>query len=80
MSLKDSLDKGLDAIKRGAENTKDAISEATHRGAAEAEQSKRDIAGDDMTLGENAKSVLHQGSETAKAEIDAAKRDVRNNT
>ena len=79
MGLKDGLDKGLDTIKTGAENVKDAISEAGHRAAAASEQAKRDAAGDDLTLGEKAGSILNQGKESAQAEIDAAKRDVRSN-
>jgi F0F1-type ATP synthase membrane subunit b/b' len=77
MGLKDSLDKGLDAVKHAAENVKDSLSEAGHRSAAEAEQTKRDVAGDDMTLGEKAGSIVNQGSETVKAELDAAKREAR---
>jgi hypothetical protein len=79
MGLKDAIDDGLDAVKRGAENVKDTISEAGHRSAAEGEQAKRDVAGDDMTLGEKAGSVVRQGTESVKADLDASKRDVRNN-
>lgn len=79
MSLKDAFEKGLDAVKHGAEDLKDSVSEIGHRSAAEGEQAKRDVAGDDMTLGEKAGSVLNQGAETVKADIDAGKRDVRNN-
>lgn len=80
MSLKDAFDKGIDAIKHGAENVKDAVSEAGHRSAADGEQAKRDIAGDQMTAGEKVGSVFNQGKETVQADVDAAKRDVRNNT
>jgi hypothetical protein len=78
MSLKDALEKGIDAVKKGAENVKDTVSELGHRGAAEGEQTKRDVAGDEMTLGEKAGSVINQGTETIKGDIDAGKRDVRN--
>ena len=78
MSLKDTFEKGLDAVKKGAENVKDTVSELGHRGAAEGEQTKRDVAGDEMTLGEKAGSVINQGTETIKGDIDAGKRDVRN--
>ncbi|GAC1413749.1 MAG: hypothetical protein NVSMB64_24030 [Candidatus Velthaea sp.] len=80
MGLKDAFEKGVDAVKRGAENVKDTVSEAGHRSAAEGEQAKRDVAGDEMTLGEKAGSVIHQGSETLKGDFDATKRDVRSNT
>ncbi|GAC1659087.1 MAG: hypothetical protein NVS4B13_03110 [Candidatus Elarobacter sp.] len=79
MSLKDAFDKGLDAAKKGVENVKDSVSELGHRTAAEGEQTKRDVAGDEMTLGEKAGSVIHQGTETIKGDLDAGKRDVRNN-
>jgi len=80
MGLKDAFDKGVDAVKQGAENVKDAVSEAGHRSAAEGEQAKRDAVGDRMTTGEKIGSVFNQGKETVKADIDAGKRDVRNNT
>ncbi|MEA2664216.1 MAG: hypothetical protein QOI11_1160 [Candidatus Eremiobacteraeota bacterium] len=80
MSFKDAIDKGADALKKGADNVKDTVSEAGHRSAAEGEQAKRDVAGDQMTVGEKAGSVLNQGAETVKGDFDAAKRDVRNNT
>ncbi|GAC1544620.1 MAG: hypothetical protein NVS2B17_25920 [Candidatus Velthaea sp.] len=80
MGLKDAFDKAGDAIKTGVENVKDSVSEAGHRSAAEGEQAKRDVAGDNMTLGEKAGSVLHQGAETVKGDMDATKRDIRSNT
>jgi hypothetical protein len=80
MSFKDTIDQGLDAVKKGAANVTDAIHEAGHRSAADAEQTKRDVAGDQMTVGQNAGSMLNQASETVKAEVAAAKRDARTNT
>jgi hypothetical protein len=80
MSFKDAVDKGVDAVKKGADNVKDSVSEAGHRSAAEGEQAKRDVAGDQMTVGEKVGSVFNQGAETVKGDIDAGKRDVRNNT
>ncbi len=80
MGLKDSINKGIDGVKKGAENVKDSVSEAGHRSAAEGEQTKRDIAGDQMTTTEKIGSTLNQGKENVQAETDAAKRDVRNNT
>ena len=77
MGLKDAINDGLDAVKTGAANLKDAISEAGHRANAEGEQAKRNVAGDEMTPGEKATSLLRQGSESVKAGIDSAKRDVR---
>jgi len=79
MSLKDAIDAGVDAVKKGVDNLKDTVSEATHRSAAESEQAKRDVAGDQMTTGEKVGSMFKQGTETVKADVDASKRDVRNN-
>ena len=80
MGLQDNIDKGIDAVKKATENVKDAVSEAGHRSAAEGEQAKRDVAGDQMTGSEKVGSVFNQGKENVQAEVDATKRDVRNNT
>lgn len=80
MGLKDELNKVVDKAKDAAENVKDAVSEATHRSAAEAEQKKRDVAGDQMTPGEQAGSMLNQAKNTVQGDVDATKRDIRNNT
>ena len=72
------IDQGIDAVKKGAEDVKDAVSEIGHRSAAEGEQAKRDVAGDAMTTGEKVGSVFNQGKETVLADVDATKRDVRN--
>lgn len=58
-------------------DTKDAVDEVKHRTQAAGEHLKRDIAGNDMPLGDrivsNVKETLHKTT----ADIDAAKRDVR---
>jgi hypothetical protein len=77
MGLKDAFEHSVDALKKGAEDVKDTVSEIGHRSAAEGEQAKRDVAGDEMTLGEKAGSVLNQGKESTLAEGAAAKRDLR---
>jgi hypothetical protein len=77
MGLKDAFEKAADAVKHGAADAKDWVSEAGHRGAAEGEQAKRDVAGDAMTPGEHIGSVLNQGKENLEAGVDHAKRDVR---
>ncbi|MBD5633160.1 MAG: hypothetical protein IAI49_01675 [Candidatus Eremiobacteraeota bacterium] len=71
MGLKDELVKGLD-------NVKDAFSEAGHRSAAEGEQAKRDVAGDQMTVGENVGSIANQAKNTIAADVDSAKQELRN--
>ena len=80
MGLKDEFNKVVDNVKDTVENVKDAASEAKHRAAAEAEQEKRDVAGDEMTTGEKASSMVNQAKNTVQGHIDATKRDVRSNT
>jgi hypothetical protein len=80
MGIKDEFDKVVDKAKDAIANVQDAANEAAHRSAADAEQTKRDVAGDQMTVGENAGSMLNQAKNSAEADIDAAKRAVRNNT
>ena len=70
MGLKDSLDKIVGDVK-------DGINEATHRSTAEAEQTKRDVAGDDMTLGEKAGSMFNQAKESTQADVSQTKRETR---
>ncbi len=73
MGLKEEFVKVID-------NVKDAVSEAGHKSAAEGEQAKRDVAGDQMTVGENIASMANQAKHSVAGEVDAAKIDVRNNT
>jgi len=84
MGLKDQIGHAAesvkDAVEHAAENVKDAVSEARHRGEAQAEKTKRDLAGDEMTPGEYAGSVAKQGVNEVQASIDRAKRDVRDST
>jgi hypothetical protein len=80
MGIKDEFDKAVDKAKDAIANVKDAANEATHRSTVEAEQTKRDVAGRQMTVGEKADSVLNQAKNSVQADIDSAKRDVRNST
>jgi hypothetical protein len=77
MSSKDALEKGLDTIKDAAKNAKDVITEAGHRSAAQGEQIKRDVAGDEMSASEKAGSMANQAKESVLAEVDRAKRGLR---
>ncbi len=70
MGLKDEFSKAV-------ENVKDAVSETGHRSSAEAEQTKRDVAGDDMTLGDKAGSMVNQAKNSTQADMDSAKRETR---
>ncbi len=71
MGLKEEFTKVVD-------NVRDAVHEAGHRSAAEGEQAKRDLVGDEMTPGENIASMANQAKHTVAAEIDGAKVDIRN--
>ena len=73
MGLKEEFVKVVD-------NVKDAINEGTHRSAAEAEQAKRDVAGDEMTPGENIASMANQAKHSVAADVDGAKQDIRNDS
>lgn len=68
----------MSEIKKIGKNIKDTVSEAMHRGEAEAEREKRATVGDVMTPSEKAGSAVHEVSEDAKAGVDRLKRDVRN--
>jgi len=69
-----------DNVKKAIDDVKDASQEIKHRGEAEAERVKRDVAGDEMTTGEKVKSVVHEDVENTKADVDKAKRAVRDHT
>jgi hypothetical protein len=69
-----------DDIVNGVKDIKDSISEASHRSNAQAEQTKRDVAGDQMTTGEKVGSAVNQAKETVQANYDEAKRNVRDST
>lgn len=73
MGLKDAINKIVD-------NVKDTANEASHKSAAEGEQAKRDVAGDQMSVGENLGSMANQAKEELQGETAATKRDVRNST
>jgi hypothetical protein len=79
MALKDDINKLGNKAKDAIDNVKDSVNEASHRSAADAEQAKRDLAGDQMTPGEKASSVLNQAKNTIQGDLDAAKREARKN-
>jgi hypothetical protein len=68
---------GLNRVKASVENVKDAINEKMHRGAAEAERTHREVAGDDLTASEKLASVANEVRNDAQADIDALKQGVR---
>jgi F0F1-type ATP synthase membrane subunit b/b' len=73
MSFKQDLEKT-------GHDIKDAANEAKHRVTAGGEHAKRDLVGDDMTVGEKAKSVVNEIKNRAQAEVDRTKREVRDKT
>ncbi len=73
MGLKDAFDKF-------GKDVKDTANEAGHRSAAEGEQAKRDVAGDEMTPGDKAGSMVNQATESLKGDVSATKREARDST
>ncbi len=78
MGLKDALETIAKTVTTAVDNAKDAASEASHRAQAQAEQTKRDAAGETLSVGESAASVVNQVKHATLAEIDAAKQEIRN--
>ena len=67
-------------VKHGIEDARDSAGEAMHRSAAEAEKTRRDVDGDNMTLGEKVTSGVSEAKHRLEAEGDKAKRTTRDNT
>jgi len=70
MSIKDSIKNAVGAVK-------DSVSEATHKSTAEAERTRRDVAGDTMTPGEKVASAANEAKNSVQAGIDHAKVEAR---
>src|SRR5450755_1897723 len=79
-TIKEAFDKAVDKTKDTVDNVKDAVSESGHRGAAKAEQTKRAVEGDQMSVTEKAGSMFNQAKETVQAKVDETKQDIRKNT
>ncbi len=69
-----------DKIKDTIRNAKDSIDETMHRSTAEAEKTRREVAGEDMTTEEKLTSLANEAKHRTQAEIDKAKREVREHT
>ncbi|HEV7180161.1 MAG TPA: hypothetical protein VGN11_09820 [Candidatus Baltobacteraceae bacterium] len=67
-------------IKKGVDDLRDSAGEVMHRSAADAEKTKRDVAGDDMTTREKIASGASEAKERIEAEADKAKREIRDKT
>lgn len=65
------------ALHEGVENAKDFINEKIHRGNAEAERTRRDVAGDALTPGEKIGSVVNEAKNDAQADVDELKQRAR---
>lgn len=77
---KDPATKVADAIKHAVDDTKDAVHEAQHRTAADAEKTRRDVLGNEMTPGEKIASGANEIKERTQAKADEAKRKLRDRT
>jgi len=80
MGIKEAFDKAVGDTKNTIDNVKDAVSESGHRAAAKAEETKRSVEGDQMSVTEKAGSMFNQAKETVKAKVDETKQDIRKNT
>jgi hypothetical protein len=77
---KDPTTKVANAIKHAVDDTKDAVHEAGHRTAADAEKMRRDALGDEMTPAEKIGSGANEIKERAQAKVDEAKRKLRDHS
>ena len=68
---------GAERLKERVANVKDAVNEKLHRGAAEAEHTRRDVAGDDLSASDRLASVANEVKSTTQADIDALKQRAR---
>ncbi len=67
-------------VKRGLEDAKDSAGEAMHRSAAEAEKTRREVDGDNMSLRDKVTSGASEAKHRIEAETDKAKRHARDST
>jgi hemerythrin-like domain-containing protein len=58
-------------------DSKDALDEVKNRAQATGERLKREVAGENMPLGERIVSNVKEALHNTKADYDSAKRDVR---
>ena len=70
MSIKDDL-------KNTFESIKDTLSESGHKSTAEAERTRREVAGDTLTPGEAIASVANEAKNEVQASVDHAKVEAR---
>ena len=70
MSIKDDLNNIVGAVK-------DTFSEAGHKSTADAEASRREVAGDTMTPGEKLGSMANEAKNSVQGDMDHAKVEAR---
>lgn len=66
-----------DGIKNTVGAIKDTISETGHKSTAEAEATRREVAGDTMTPSEKIGSVANEAKNNVQAGVDHAKVEAR---
>ncbi len=64
-------------IKNTIGTVKDAVSEAGHKSAADAEHARRDVAGETMTTSEKLGSMANEAKNNVQAGVDHAKVEAR---
>jgi len=67
-------------LNKATKNMRDAVDEAKHRSAAEAERLDRESDSGTMTEGDRLRSALNETRHNIEADIDKGKREVRKNT
>jgi hypothetical protein len=68
---------GVESIKSSVDNMRDAVNEKLHRGAAEAEHTRREVSGDEMTTEDRIVSLANEAKNNAQAGVDAFKQNLR---
>ncbi|MBV8489643.1 MAG: hypothetical protein JO199_03860 [Candidatus Eremiobacteraeota bacterium] len=68
------------AVKDTVKDARDTVREGMHRSAADAEHTRRDVEGDEMTAGEKITSGANEAKNRIQAEVDKGKRQVRDST
>ncbi|MBV8117573.1 MAG: hypothetical protein JOZ01_06320 [Candidatus Eremiobacteraeota bacterium] len=76
----DKRDSITEEVKKGVLDARDSAGEAMHHSAAEAERTRREVAGDTMTPGDKVASTLDEAKERIKEGSDHAKRNIRDST
>jgi len=75
--MKNALDSAIDQAKKTVADVRDGADEAMHRSAADAEKTRRDVAGNSLTPKEKLVSAASEIQHRTQAEMDRAKRELR---